>query len=101
MRLKIGPYNYTVKDVDCVSKSEPFCGLILYAEQEIRLDSDLMPERRVETLLHEAIHGIDEYMSTDLSEAQVKSLGIGITMLLRDNPELVELVADLSESEAV
>ncbi|MFC4305779.1 hypothetical protein ACFO1S_20320 [Cohnella boryungensis] len=41
-----------------------------------------------ETLIHEIIHGIDEFMGIKLEESQVRKLGAGLAMVFQDNPDL-------------
>lgn len=63
-------------------------GQIDYMEQTITLDASASLEQKKATLIHELIHGIDEMCSIGLKEKQVRKLGNGLYMLIRDNPEM-------------
>jgi hypothetical protein len=86
--VKIGCYRYVVKEVKSVNKFEPRKGEIDYYEKVIRLDEDMSTDDKLETLLHEIVHGIDDFMDVGLEEDQVKKLGHGLAMVFMDNPDL-------------
>ncbi|MFR9710753.1 hypothetical protein ACL02P_15395 [Paenibacillus sp. MB22_1] len=88
-QVKIGYTVYQVVEVDCVNKFEPRKGEIDYFKRQIRIDKDMTPQDKKETLIHEIIHGIDEFMGIELEESQVKKLGAGLAMVLEDNRELL------------
>ena len=52
------------------------------------------PQQKRDTLLHEAIHAVDDTMQLDLSEEQVHSLAGGIYALLSDNPKFARWLID-------
>lgn len=83
-KVTIGPYVYTVdctKELDCRGEIE-------YMKQEIRIDvRNLTPFK---TLLHEAMHAIEEYSRFELTEKQVTHLSNGLYCFLRDNGFLKE-----------
>lgn len=86
--MKIGCYRYEVKEVKSVNKFEARKGEIDFYEKVIRLDEDMSPNDKLETLLHEIVHGIDDFMDVGLEENQVKKLGHGLAMVFMDNPDL-------------
>lgn len=86
--VKIGYQTYKVVEVPCVNKFEPRAGEIDYMNGIIRIDADMADDRKFETLWHEIIHGIDEFMAVDLTEEQVRRLGRGLAVVLTDNPQL-------------
>jgi hypothetical protein len=88
-KIKIGYQNYDVIEVECVNKYEPRKGEIDYFSRQIRIDRDMTVEDKTETLLHEIIHGLDEFMGIGLKEEQVRKLGAGLAMVLGDNPDLL------------
>ena len=45
-------------------------------------------ESEQDTLLHEVIHAIDEAMTINMKEAQVKGSATGLLAVLKDNPAL-------------
>lgn len=89
MKIKIGCFEYCVDEVECVNKFEPRKGEIDFYDRVIRIDKGMSELDKIETLIHEAIHGLDEFMQIGLDEEHVKKIGHGLAMLLRDNPELV------------
>lgn len=90
-KIKIGCFQYTITEVKSVSKFEPRKGEIDLLQRAIKIDSDMTPQDKQETLLHEIIHGIDEFMRIGLEEEQVKKLGAALAMVLIDNPGLIDL----------
>ena len=59
----------------------------------ISVEASLRGRRKLETLLHEAIHAVaDQYEMDGLSEDMVGWLGYGLTEVLLDNPELIEML---------
>lgn len=94
LTLKIGPLGYRIVEIP-----EPLgnAGEYLYGEcrnvdQEIRLDAGMTPERKRLTLIHEALHAIEDLRGLDLGEKTVIALGTAIYELLQDNPWIGETV---------
>lgn len=88
-QVKIGCHLYQVSEVESVNKFEPRKGEIDYFQRLIKIDKDMTDRDKRETLLHEIIHGIEEFMGIDLEESQIRKLGAGLAMVLEDNPELL------------
>ena len=88
-KVKIGCFKYDVVEVKSVNKLEPRKGEIDFLQRVIRIDSDMTPQDKKETLLHEIVHGVDEFMTIKLEEEQVKKLGAALAMVLMDNPGLL------------
>lgn len=63
-------------------------GQILYMPEKITLNSAAFTEQQKSTLLHEAVHGLDEMYGIGLKEEQVEKLGTAMYMLVKDNPEM-------------
>lgn len=86
-QVKIGPHIYKVETQAQIrgDKNEELWGQIRHTEAVIAIQTNLPPERMLAVFLHEAVHGIDEYMHLDLSEEQVIRLGSGLAALLLDN----------------
>lgn len=51
-----------------------------------------LPIEEIDTLVHEAVHGISYIMDLDLEERQVRLLGSALTALLQDNPEFAAFI---------
>lgn len=90
--VRIGPYDYAVQveDKPLGDRNEALYGHIIYGPQVVKIQGGLSMERTLAILLHEAIHGIDEYMRIGLSEKQTTRLATGMTAFLRDNHLLRE-----------
>lgn len=89
-KIKIGCFEYSIKEVNSVNKYEPRKGEIDFFERTIKIDGDMNDLDKNETLIHEIVHGIDEFMAVGLEEEQIKKLGHGLAMVLLDNPELLK-----------
>lgn len=63
-------------------------GRIFHDKREIYLNGDYDEDQQKATLLHEAIHAIDELYGIRISEEQVEQLGNGLYSLIKDNPDL-------------
>lgn len=63
-------------------------GQILHGQERIILNSASSIEQQKATLLHEAIHGLDELYGIKLKEEQVEKLSTAMYMLIKDNPEM-------------
>lgn len=92
--VKVGPFTYRIERVDDLRSAsdakQKLCGQVHFGEDRIEIRTAMAPEREAETLLHEAIHAIDEYMGTNLTEKQTARLSIGLMAFLRDNHLLRE-----------
>jgi hypothetical protein len=64
----------------------PSCTINIKSGQQKLLEAD--------TILHEAVHVLDEIFQLGLTERHVYCLTGGIIALLRDNPELVKYLQD-------
>lgn len=65
------------------------------ARGEIRVQEDLCPDQRRDTILHECLHAIDYAVSLDISERQVHAMAAGVLALVRDNPDYFRKLFDL------
>ena len=64
----------------------PSCTINIKSGQQKLLEAD--------TILHEAVHVLDEIFQLNLTERHVYCLTGGIIALLRDNPEFVRYLQD-------
>ena len=101
-RLKIGWKNYEISektvDADLISGGDRCYGRIVYGDQRIYINSEYPETQKTTTLMHEAVHGIDDLMCLGLEEKQVSALANGIAALISDNPELLEEMKILCKS---
>lgn len=66
------------------------CTINIKSGQQKLLEAD--------TLLHEAIHVLDEIFQLNMTERHVYCLAGGLFALFRDNPELLNYVKDAIEN---
>ncbi len=95
-QVKIGAMTYRVvlkPDEDMIGsndgKAVRLDGSIVYSSLTISINQSTAPEKRVEIVLHEAIHGILKHAAQEAPEAVVQALGYGLLALIRDNPDLL------------
>lgn len=96
--IRLGPYTITLKYFKEHERDGGLWGTFSEAHQGIEL-SDNFPSREIEaeTLIHEILHGIYFAMSIkpkDTEERTVKLMSVGLSMFLRDNPELVDWIRE-------
>lgn len=60
--------------------------------QRIIFDPEVHLEQRIDTVLHEVVHGIDEAMVTGLTEEQVRAVSTALLAVLRDNPDFTRFI---------
>jgi hypothetical protein len=90
-RLKIIGKRYKIRVVEKVD-DEDSDGESCPVTQTLTAKQEHGFENARDTVLHEAIHGVDHQMHLGLSEQQVEGLGTGMLALLRENPALVRLL---------
>jgi Zn-dependent peptidase ImmA (M78 family) len=94
--IKIGALNYEVNVVERLlgDNDKKLDGQITYAMPKIELDGNLSPVMRRQVLWHEIIHGIltQAGRQDDVSEGAVDALAYGIFGVVKDNPEISEVV---------
>ena len=99
MRLRIGAHDYTVRYVRDLQNAEGsrLWGLCDSDAMTISLCDTLRkkPTKRIATVLHEAIHAIEEQRGLRLHEREVKVLGEALAQLLADNEWLRKRVLDI------
>lgn len=87
--VRVGPYNYRVsrpKKLYTDDGSTKLWGQVKFdPDQHIRVWRDAPTDRAWTTLLHEALHAIDDLVSLDLTEEQVTRLAPALHAFLRDN----------------
>ena len=89
--VKVGPFRYAVEYEDRLQSDEHerLAGQARHMENRILLDPMPCHDRQVETLWHETIHAIANVLNITLMEDEVCRLSMGLVMVMRDNPELV------------
>jgi Zn-dependent peptidase ImmA (M78 family) len=72
---------YTVKEVDTVNKTDPRKGEIDYLTNEIRIDKNMPPSSKEQTLMHEILHAVFDLLGMDElagNEAAVQSIATAL-----------------------
>lgn len=86
--VKVGCFVFKVEQTQRVEKDQALKGQCRHYDKVIRIDSEMQPCDKRETLWHEIIHAVDDFMSLGLSETLVNRLGTAIAMVQVDNPDL-------------
>jgi hypothetical protein len=101
-KLRIGWKDFDIiekePDEDLISGGNFCYGRIRYDDQQILLNSNYSEAQKTTTLIHEAMHALDDAYDLELTERQVVCLGNGIASLIADNPELLEELKALYKS---
>ena len=86
-RLKIGGKNYKVNYVnDNVVDGTTVCyGNISFDLCHINISTLYHEDHQLCTLMHEVIHGIDDYIGIGLTEEQTMKLSKGLLGFIREN----------------
>jgi hypothetical protein len=97
--IKIGPVTYRVEQVlrllgsNSDGSSTWLNGRVRYEKALIELEKELPEEVEPIAIVHEIIHAILEQAGiNDVPESIVIALGYGLVQVLRDNPELIDLI---------
>lgn len=95
-RIRVGYRDFTVRAISALEATakDAFgeCDLTLC---EIRIRSDLAPQKAANTLLHETLHAafyIGDLGAEDKQERIVTVLANQLSQVWRDNPELIAFV---------
>ena len=92
MVIKIGHVNYKVKFLPKIKmEGHLLNGYIDYNKEEILICSKY-PKKKIETLLHEVIHGVGEFSCLNLTERQVTGLATGLMAVFRDNKKFLSSI---------
>lgn len=86
--LRIVGKRYKLQVVEKIDDEDSY-GEHDYSKQTMKVREDQGFEAARDSLLHEAVHGVDEQMDIDLKEHQVRKLATGMLALMRDNPWFV------------
>jgi len=97
-KLRIVSLNFDVvyKNPVLDESNNVLCGQIIHEKLTIEIDSAMPYEKQLESLFHEALHGIfwkmsisqDDDIRKDVEDTVI-SLNTGLTCFIRDNPEFI------------
>lgn len=95
-KLRILGKTYQVQEVEPAGLDNQGCiGEHCPKELKIWIRKGLAPDQARETLLHEAVHGLDVALCTHLTEEQVCALSTGLFAMARESPEAVKYMLGL------
>ena len=89
-RIKFMGYTFQVTSETERAEEEECYGIINYKTQTIRLYNPVSNERKAETLIHELIHLVTDFLKINLEEDDVSRLGKGLYAALKENGMLCE-----------
>ena len=81
------PYPVTITDahfLDHRALAEWTCGMFSH-QDGVQLRHDMVQGSMVSTLLHEALHGVDDALSIGLTEEQIERMTAGMLSLMASN----------------
>ena len=91
-KIKIGYSDYKIIDND----DKKLDGQFIHADKTITITPSLSSFDRLNTLLHETLHGVwlhwgieETIKSKNAEEAIIASIANGLTTIIRDNPEFL------------
>ena len=89
--LRIGPFRYPVAYVprDDIADND---GRLHHGESRILIADDMDAQASLHTLLHEVVHEIAIQAGQNVTEGLVDTIAYGWIQVVRDNPELVDLI---------
>jgi len=95
-RIRVGAafFDITVVDELKSDDGEPMLGEMNPSNTSIRLLADQSRENMRLMLLHELVHVIGNQCQLRISENQIDDVAMLLLGLVRDNPELVELLRE-------
>ena len=101
-KIKIGYSDYKIIDND----DKKLDGQFIHADKTITITPSLSSFDRLNTLLHETLHGVwlhwgieETIKSKNAEEAIIASIANGLTTIIRDNPEFLFNLNKLAQSE--
>lgn len=101
--LRIGPFDYSIEWLDAAAEAEKQrFGECLRDTQIIRIAKNHKRQRIAITFWHEAAHAMWHAYGTGCDpkneEDMVLAIGFGMSAFIRDNPEAVAWVNELSQN---
>lgn len=93
MKVKILYKDYEIVEVENLHNAEgDLYGEIEYLSETIRINPAASTKVKDSTLIHEAVHAIDEMYGIGLKEKQVEKLGNAIYMMIVENEDLIKSI---------
>ena len=86
--LKIMGSNYKIEEVEQIDKWQRLLGQIDYINQTIKIDKNIPEDLKMDTLIHEIIHGVLDklgYVEINSDEQKVNGIANALFAVLKDN----------------
>ena len=83
--LKIGGFQWNVKEVENLMNDRELLGEMAPREQEIIIEKGSSEQQKEETLLHEIIEVLNWMYNIKLEHYQIELLGVSLHQVLKDN----------------
>jgi hypothetical protein len=105
-QIRIGPHDYQVELMPTEwSRAETgevaTFGLVSEFDQVIRLRDDMKSRSMaMEVALHEIAHAILRPLDLEIEEMLAQVIGVGLTQVIRDNPNLLEWLMEKKQNES-
>ena len=102
--IRVGPYDYAVHWLDAPRDMMGCVGQVKHETQVIDVLCHGSPQWMADTLLHEVLHAVvatqnlnghPPFDEDKVEERMVATLATGLVQVIRDNPELVVMLARL------
>lgn len=81
-KVTVAGVDFKVSEAKGLGRNDAKRGETQYFDREIKLDSDLVPQEKCQTFIHEVTHAIDDTFDCKLSESQVKRMAHGFYQVL-------------------
>lgn len=99
--VKIGIYSYSIEEIPgpiVINENVVAEAYIDHENLQIKLLDSLVPQRKIQRLMHEVEHGIERHYAIDFhndsKEDIVDWLAVGHIQVVLDNPDLVKLITE-------
>lgn len=81
--LELAGHSVEVQWIKGLTDEHECAGSWNWAKMRIELDADLSAVEAQETLIHECAHAVSDLRALDLSESQVRHLGLDLQQMLK------------------
>ncbi len=92
-KIKIGAFVFSVTRFNNFWRGDKkLDGHISHHQTSIEIEGEMNHQATTQVLLHEVVHGILQQANRDVDEETIDVLSFGIYQVMRDNPELVQMI---------
>ncbi len=100
--VRIGPYDITIEVKEKLTEDDDDFGHYDHGRLIKLREDQYNPTLAIDTLLHEILHGIYRCCGFDKESSEetlVTGLATGLTQVLRDNPGVLEWLAQMNQTK--